>query len=700
MSTTEDATPLVSPIASPSELLGSPHSPLINVLRSQRHAAGLSDQEEEQGVTTELNDRLVDMEGALSQLETPEEMFGTNSDVSEYCERTGAELKTEMDAYIQDFVSEADNMDKLSLQVKTCQQILDTMSNLLDGFRHDLGEVSRDIDVMQKASRSMKTSLKNRKILGDEMTIYIRHIAVDSHFIAQICDGDINESYQEALLTLKKKIQTAAILSTQPNTSKTASLEYMQAVLDKLKIKAIARIREFLLYRVFSLRKPKTNVQIIQQTILIKYKASSLFLIQYGPTFAEEVKAVYIETLSAILGYYIKNYQSSLLKLQYDVATKYDLIGVQENSFTQIRRKTFGVGNSGVFSTNLGDAKDRSSLLKNIANVPAIIPHIAMEGGNKYPYEAVFHSLNQMLTDTVSSEFLFDCEFFAGLDVNAITISIFDKIVANVQTEFETYLTNCYDILGIYIMMSVNHHNRKKMISRRINYLDNYLDKVDTLLANRFKLVFQMNIDSVKKTLATNLSASDNRPHYITRRYAELLSSMSSLVQNHPNPHVDMILSHLVILRNYMEALIAKLGLPLAKKDRTVFLISNYDLILDILQTEGEKEKDLADRDEYKSFKLMHSTEVRSFVEEELNSYYEPFISFVKKNEKEIISPQASAVERLGKDFSSSFRSVIDQISSDVMNYFSNFRTGTEILSQVLTQLALYYSRFEDIMKS
>lgn len=162
-------------------------------------------------------------------------------------------------------------MDKLSLQVKTCQQILDTMSNLLDGFRHDLGEVSRDIDVMQRASRSMKTSLKNRKvtrsclnhplminlqILGDEMTIYIRHIAVDAHFIAQICDGDINESYQEALLTLKKKIQTAAILSTQPNTSKTASvspsivmfddpcqLEYMQTVLDKLKIK-VKRERE------------------------------------------------------------------------------------------------------------------------------------------------------------------------------------------------------------------------------------------------------------------------------------------------------------------------------------------------------------------------------------------------------------------------------------------------------------------------
>jgi hypothetical protein len=56
-------------------------------------------------------------------------------------------------------------------------------------------------------------------------------------------------------------------------------------------------------------------------------------------------------------------------------------------------------------------------------------------------------------------------------------------------------------------------------------------------------------------------------------------------------------------------------------------------------------------------------------------------------------------VERLSKEFNANWKSVIEQIRTDVMNYFSNFKNGSEILKQVLTQLALYYSRFEEIVK-
>jgi len=58
-----------------------------------------------------------------------------------------------------------------------------------------------------------------------------------------------------------------------------------------------------------------------------------------------------------------------------------------------------------------------------------------------------------------------------------------------------------------------------------------------------------------------------------------------------------------------------------------------------------------------------------------------------------------ATVERLVKEFASSWRKVIEKISADVMQYFSNFKNGSEILKQTLTQLALYYSRFEDMIK-
>lgn len=51
------------------------------------------------------------------------------------------------------------------------------------------------------------------------------------------------------------------------------------------------------------------------------------------------------------------------------------------------------------------------------------------------------------------------------------------------------------------------------------------------------------------------------------------------------------------------------------------------------------------------------------------------------------------------KDFAATWKSVMEHIRNDVMNYFSNFKNGSEILKQVLTQLALYYSRLEEIVK-
>jgi hypothetical protein len=59
----------------------------------------------------------------------------------------------------------------------------------------------------------------------------------------------------------------------------------------------------------------------------------------------------------------------------------------------------------------------------------------------------------------------------------------------------------------------------------------------------------------------------------------------------------------------------------------------------------------------------------------------------------------AAEVEKIVKEFAANWTAVIEKISGDVLSYFSNFRNGSDILKQALTQLALYYSRFEDIIK-
>ena len=41
----------------------------------------------------------------------------------------------------------------------------------------------------------------------------------------------------------------------------------------------------------------------------------------------------------------------------------------------------------------------------------------------------------------------------------------------------------------------------------------------------------------------------------------------------------------------------------------------------------------------------------------------------------------------------------MEGINRNVLSYFSNFRNGMEILKQVLTQLLLYYTRFQDVLR-
>ena len=50
-------------------------------------------------------------------------------------------------------------------------------------------------------------------------------------------------------------------------------------------------------------------------------------------------------------------------------------------------------------------------------------------------------------------------------------------------------------------------------------------------------------------------------------------------------------------------------------------------------------------------------------------------------------------------NFAASWQGGIEQINTGVMTSFANYKNGMDILKQVLTQLLLYYTRFQDVAK-
>lgn len=136
----------------------------------------------------------------------------------------------------------------------------------------------------------------------------------------------VNEEYLEHLLALDRKIKFLAADDTARGSQARRDAE---VVLDKLRIKAVTKVqgappalarcrsgfglhaphpsqalpshrprappsptqlREFLLSKLYQLRKPKTNISIIQQNVLLKHKYFVRFMREHAPDLYQEVR--------------------------------------------------------------------------------------------------------------------------------------------------------------------------------------------------------------------------------------------------------------------------------------------------------------------------------------------------------------------------------------------------------------------------
>lgn len=90
--------------------------------------------------------------------------------------------------------------------------------------------------------------------------------------------------------------------------------------LERLRVKAAGKARDHLMGNIYALRRPKTNIQILQQSLLLKYRGLLPFLRQHGPEVFGEVRAAYVETLSRVLSSHFKAYLISLDALKVGLA--------------------------------------------------------------------------------------------------------------------------------------------------------------------------------------------------------------------------------------------------------------------------------------------------------------------------------------------------------------------------------------------
>ncbi|KAI8602883.1 Sac2 family-domain-containing protein [Dissophora ornata] len=609
-------------------------------------------------------------------------------DLREYAHHIESELDLVGQDHEDDYVYQSQAFVDLHGQIKSCDEILETMENLLSIFQTDLGNISTEIQTLQSKSVSMSIQLKNRMAVENNLNELLEGILVTPQLIRKIYDGEVDETWLGALAELNSKMYH----------TKTRQGRHIRALkevgpeLERLRIKTVEKIREFLLMKIKSFRIPNTNVQIMQHSVLLKYKELNQFVMERHSEVATEIRQTYANTLRWYFSNQFENYAAGLEKLQSVIGDKHEMLCTDESA----RKGLFGTTKALHQKTNVFAVGSRLETLKN-QDAGLILIHVANEKSLKYPYEALFRSFNLALIDNASSEYLFLVEYFSKRSqpdiegIRAVFSHIFEPTLKLGLANVKEYADSSFDAIGILLCLRINHQLSKELERRKIPMLDKYRDAIHMALWPRFQIVVDMHIESVRKA-KTKIKPKNVHPHWIARRYGEFASSLLLL-----NDEQTDVMPRLALLRLETSSLFEIMSKTFPDtKSRLIFLINTFDLVITLLadvRTSGVE----VENEHWKQ--ALHQT-IALFVEEELKPYFGDLISFIRMVDIAggVSKVQLDHFERTSYAFSNSWRQSLLAINTSVIQHFSSFKNGTHVLHQVLGQLIVYYTRFQNLL--
>ncbi|XP_060706512.1 vacuolar protein sorting-associated protein 52 homolog isoform X2 [Hemiscyllium ocellatum] len=620
-------------------------------------------------------------------------MKWTGVDLRHYSKQVETELQHIEHASIKDYIKESQNISSLHNQITACDTILERMEQMLSMFQSDLSSISSEIQTLQEQSITMNIKLKNRQSVRSELSQLVDELVIPNSMIMTILETPVTEQqFLEQLHELNNKINYVK----EQSFKETLACSDVQDTLDRLKIKAVSKIREYILQKIYSFRKPMTNYQ-VPQNALLKYRFFYQFLLATERHVAKEIRDEYVDTMSKIYFSYFKSYSSRLMKVQYEeVADKDDLMGVEDTAKKGFFSKPSLKNRNTIFTLgNRGNVISSSEL-----EAPIIVPHAAQRSDVRYPFESLFRSQHYALLDNSCREYLFLCDFFmvTGNSAQDLFNAIMGKTLTMFLKHVDTYIADCFDSIAIFLSIHIILRFRTIMAKRNVPAVDKYWETLLEILWPRFEHILELNIQSIRNTDPQKLGALDTRPHYVTRRYAEFSSAIVSINDTFPNEKTHNLLGQLQVeVENFVLRMAAEFA---TRREQLIFLINNYDMMLGVLM-----ERAADDSKEVESFQQLLAARTQEFIEEILSPPFGGMISFVKeaellieKGQVDKLKTEEGRVVQLVRGFAGTWKQSVENLSQDVMRSFTNFKNGTGIIQGALTQLIQYYHRFHKVL--
>ncbi|EFN54603.1 hypothetical protein CHLNCDRAFT_35889 [Chlorella variabilis] len=579
------------------------------------------------------------------------------------------------------------------------------MEGMLGRFQSDLGSISTEIRSLQEQSSSMSVRLKNRRVVQERLGDFIQHVGIPPPLIFGIVQGEIGEEFLRHLEALAGKLEYAPAdqcASSQPP----LPLMDVAPELERLKVKAVARCRDFLMDRIYDMRRPKTNLP-VKQSVLLKYRYMASFLKQHAPDIYAEVRGAYVDKVGQTMLDLFRAYWAAMERLEEVVITAADALGAPEaasgaglslGAFFQ-RQPTHPAASSGL-SGHRADVyalRDRAGVLAQLG-APPLVLHRLLPLSARPGLQVLFRSLHRLLMDTAAHEYLF-CLDMWGQEAAYRRVQPGPHLQRSSASAAPAPLAArlLADPLAIMLMIRINRENSLAMSRRRLPALDGYFDRINLALWPRLKVGrgwraaggaqrrLEVSLRPPVGFWGAALMAACGWQHGRGGR-----SSPGPLP---PTPHAVMnLLLHLS--RQFP-----------ARGRGTVFLIINFSYVAGVLKNTTCAPAGLALLKEFED-SLARCTSL--YTDDQLARLAPQLVSFVKRGEaaaggvphgQEVPGFSPAEAAPVAADFSHKWQHLVEAVNRRVVVDFGATAAGRSVLQSAFTQLLLHYNRFLELCK-
>lgn len=246
------------------------------------------------------------------------------------------------------------------------------------------------------------------------------------------------------------------------------------------------------------LKKPKTNIQIMQKNVLLKYKIFTQFLKDHYLEIYIELCNIYSDIMGRFYFSNFKTYANEIYKLYIDLYSKNDLL-LMENpqmmgNMLNTRGTNYTQNNKSIFTL-----MNREDILNNMEADP-IIFHVANQANQRFFIEHIFKSLNKLLLDSVVSEFYFTLDFFnLKNDQNKVVFGgVFKNTINFTNDTIKNLINSSYDCVGLLLIILINDKNKKIFNSKGLTMLDMYFEQINITVWPRFEAIFELHLNSIR----------------------------------------------------------------------------------------------------------------------------------------------------------------------------------------------------------